>query len=159
MDVILMESRTGQPRRIRGSHLPSGVNSIVEGIAVNDMFADDRWYGARYSESIGDTLHVVAGRILRDLTIDRDEELLPRNTALVVSVAGNTITVNVFVTPGTEENPTVNPEIIRTRVKVVAARYDWRGKENASDRRFFVRINVKTARASLHGLIDGALLG
>ncbi|WP_199444469.1 hypothetical protein [Umezawaea beigongshangensis] len=126
---------------------------------MSDLFRDDRWYGVRYRESIDDTLHVVAGRILRDLTADRAEGQLPLNAAIIVAVVGNTITVTVFLTPTQADIPAPTSDMVRTRIKVVASRYDWRGKDNDHDRRFRLEVNVKSVRTSLHGLISGGLIG
>lgn len=127
---------------------------------MSDLSQDDRWYGARFAESIGDTLHLVAGRILRDLTEDRDKGVVFQvNTAFVLAVVGNTITVNVFLPPTQAEIDKPTSDRVRNRVQIVAARYDWRGKENDADRRFYLRINVKSIKLNLNRLTFGALLG
>lgn len=126
---------------------------------ADEWFRDDRWYGARYRESIGDTIHVIAGRILRDLAEDKESGALPHHSTAVVAVVGNTITVTLFVLPAPEGTPPFNADTARTRIRVIASRYDWRGKDNDNDRRFYLRYSVKSVRSSLEGAITGALLG
>lgn len=135
---------------------------------MSELFADDRWYGARYVESIDDTLELVAGRILRDLRQERDYPTphglqpvanpVPRNASFTVAVAGNTITVSVFLTTSKKVS-TDYLDKVRARVVTIADRYNWRGKTNSQDRRFYLRANVKPTTVSLHGLVNGALIG
>lgn len=135
---------------------------------MDDLFTDDRWYGARYVESIDDTLHIVAGRILRDLTDERDfpakagaqpvTNPVPRNASFTLAVVANTITVTVFLTTD-KKVPTDYLDRVRARVMKIADRYNWVGRRNKADRRFYLRCSVKPTTVSLHGLISGALIG
>jgi hypothetical protein len=135
---------------------------------VSELFADDRWYGPRYVESIDDTVDVIAGRILRDLKLERDHHAqlgtqpvanpVPKNTAFTIAVIGNTITVTVFLAT-TKKVPTDYLDKVRNRVMTIADRYNWRGKTNSQDRRFYLRASVKPTTISLHGLVSGALIG
>lgn len=127
---------------------------------ADDGYRDDNlWYGPRYAESVDDALAVIAGRILRDLIEDRERGTLPSNARFVIAPLSNTITVTVFMTPAVKDAPEFTDDMARARVKTVASRYDWRGKANDNERRFYLRCTVKVVRTSLEGLITGALLG
>jgi len=119
---------------------------------------DDRWYGTFYTQSSGDELEVVCGRILRDLRADRKEGVLPRNSVYTVVLIGRTITVQVFVTPGTVESASAK-DGVRNRVRTIGDRYNWIGKVNTSDVRYHLKVSVSEVRTSVTGLAAGGLFG
>ncbi|WP_367128304.1 hypothetical protein [Saccharothrix sp. HUAS TT1] len=119
---------------------------------------DDRWYGAFYTESLEDELEVVCGRILRDLLVDRRKGVLPRNSVYTVALIGRTITVQVFVTPGTIEAET-DKDKIRERVRIIGDRYNWVGKTNPTDVRYHTKVGVSEVRTSVSNLAAGGLFG
>lgn len=121
---------------------------------------DDRYYGARYADSFGDDLFLVAGRILSDIKTDQRENKLPNNAVIIVAVQDSqtTISVQVHITPDQAAEPWAH-ESIRTRVNQIGDRYNWRGIENRADRRYRFFCQVRMVRSRYDAIGLGSVIG
>jgi hypothetical protein len=125
---------------------------------VDDIFREDRWYGARYRATAGDDLYLVGGRILSDLKTDQAEGRLPASAVIVVAVAKDTITVRVHVQDVTDYER-MGATATRAQVKRILERYNWTGKTNRRDVRYKDVVNVRTVQSRIETEDLGTLLG
>ncbi|PXY17358.1 hypothetical protein [Prauserella flavalba] len=125
---------------------------------MDDMFADDRFYGVRYHESAGEDLYRVAGRILSDLKVDQAEGRMPSTVILVVTVTNRLITVQAHIQDPAEFEQWKR-ENIRARAATVSDRYNWRGVHNRKDTRFDFACSVRVVRGRLDAEHLGSIIG
>ncbi|TCO64933.1 hypothetical protein EV192_101717 [Actinocrispum wychmicini] len=125
---------------------------------MDESISDNRWYGVRYHESVGEDLYRVAGRILSDLKTDQHEGRMPKEAVLMVAIMDHHMIVQVHLQSDmVREN--WGSETIRARVYTVMARYNWKGRRNRADVRYTTVCKVRTVRDRLDALTLGAIIG
>ncbi|SFE55068.1 hypothetical protein SAMN04487819_11685 [Actinopolyspora alba] len=120
--------------------------------------SDDRVYGVRTVDTLGEDLYLIAGRILSDLKADQAEGNLPGNAVIVTAVQGSTITVQAHVVH-THQGEPADRTAIRSRALTVMDRYNWIGKKNRHDVRFTPSVTVRYVRSRLDAASLGSVIG